>query len=401
MASPELQALMAQMRDFLAAMMQQQQTAIEAMMNNERKGRPAAQAQGINEKYYKRVESFTGEQAWRDWSFQFKSATKTANEAAYHLIETAEKEEKEIDDALSLTEEERSLSSGIFNILGTKVNGEHLQMLHTSGSSGFEAWRKLSKRYGPTTPMRGMQLMMAAINPGKAKGLEEVAIHIDRWEAKVLALSRDFNELLSEKMRGSHVDLHAAPKPPACADPAGRQDRGLQEHQRQSRDHRRGQSSHSRNPDAMECDAVHRSTGHAEAWEDNSEACDVDAMNSKSGLFCYRCGGQCHIAAKCATPAPTKGKGKYVGKGGKAGGKGVGNKGERQRRVEWILLLLREGGTRTSCLLDQAEGRGEKREDRRRGGRGGYRPIRNRLRGQRKDVPARAAYFQQVPGTEW
>ena len=48
-----------------------------------------------------------------------------------------------------------------------------------------------------------MQLMMAAINPGKAKGLEEVAIHIDRWEAKVLALSRDFNELLSEKMRAA------------------------------------------------------------------------------------------------------------------------------------------------------------------------------------------------------
>ena len=56
MASPELQALMAQMREFFAAMMQQQQTAMEAMLNNER-GRPAAQAQGINEKYYKRVES--------------------------------------------------------------------------------------------------------------------------------------------------------------------------------------------------------------------------------------------------------------------------------------------------------------------------------------------------------
>ena len=51
--------------------------------------------------------------------------------------------------------------------------------------------------------MRGMQLMMAAINPGKPKGLEEVAIHIDRWEAKVLALSRDSNELLSEKMRAA------------------------------------------------------------------------------------------------------------------------------------------------------------------------------------------------------
>ena len=37
-------------------------------------------------------------------------------------------------------------------------------------------------------------------------------------------------------------------------------------------------------------------------------------------------------------------------------------------RVEWILLLLREEGTRTSRLLDQTEGRGEQREDRRRGG---------------------------------
>ena len=94
MAFPELQAYMdlhaAQMRDFFAAMTQQQQTVMEAILNNER-GRPAAQAQGINERYYKIVESFIGEQAWRDWSFQFKSATKTANEAAYHLIEAAEK----------------------------------------------------------------------------------------------------------------------------------------------------------------------------------------------------------------------------------------------------------------------------------------------------------------------
>ena len=51
-----------------------------------------------------------------------------------------------------------------------------------------------AKRYSPTTPMRSMQLLMATINPGKAKGLEEVATPTDRWEAKVLALSRDFNE---------------------------------------------------------------------------------------------------------------------------------------------------------------------------------------------------------------
>ena len=203
-------------------------------------------------------------------------------------------------------------------------------MLHTSEFSGFEAWRKLSKRYSPTTPMRGMQLMMAAINPGKAKGLEEVAIRIDRWEAKVLALSRDFNELLSEKMRAA---ILISMLPPDLQHALIQQAEKIEDY-KSTRDRVATIVEAKlalRNPDVMECDAVHHgSTGHAEAWEDNSEACDVDAVNSKSGLFCYRCGGQGHTAAKCATPAPTKVKGKD---GGKAGGKGGGNKGKG--KGEW------------------------------------------------------------------
>ena len=134
------------MRDSLAAMVQQQQTVIETMLNDEQ-DRPAILAQSIDERYDKKVENFTGEQAWRDWSFQFKATTRIVNEAAYHLIETAENEEKEINDALSPSEEQGSLSSEIFNILGSLITGEPLQILYTSGSSGFEAWRKLSKRY--------------------------------------------------------------------------------------------------------------------------------------------------------------------------------------------------------------------------------------------------------------
>ena len=77
-----------------------------------------------------------------------------------------------------------------------------------------------------------------------------------------------------------------------------------------------------------------RSTGHAEAWEDSSEACDVDAVNSKSGLFCYSCGRQGHIAAKFAATAPTKGKGKDGGKGGKSRRQGRPQQGERAKE-EW------------------------------------------------------------------
>ena len=110
------------MRDFLAAMVQQQ-TVIETMLNDEQ-DRPAILAQSIDERYYKKVENFTGEQALRDWLFQFTATTKIVNEVAYHLIETAENEKKEINDALSLSEEQRSLSSEIFNILGSLITGE-------------------------------------------------------------------------------------------------------------------------------------------------------------------------------------------------------------------------------------------------------------------------------------
>ena len=99
------------MRDSLAAMVQHQ-TVTETMLNDEQ-DRPAILAQNIDERYYKKVEKFTGEQAWRDWSFQFKATTRIVNEAAYHLIETAENEEKEINEARSLSEEQRSLRSSI------------------------------------------------------------------------------------------------------------------------------------------------------------------------------------------------------------------------------------------------------------------------------------------------
>ena len=74
-----------------------------------------------------------------------------------------------------------------------------------------------------------------------------------------------------------------------------------------------------KNPDAMKCDAVHRSTDRAEAWgEDGSEACDVGAVNRKGGLFCYSCGGQGHVAAKCATTRSSQGQGERRRKGRKS-----------------------------------------------------------------------------------
>ena len=174
------------MGDSLAAMVQQQ-SVIETMMNDEQ-DRPAILAQSIDERYYKKVENFTGEQAWRDWSFQFKATTRIVNEAAYHLVETAENEEKEINDALSLSEEQRSLSSEIFNILGSLITGELLQILYTSGSSGFEALGKLSKRYNERDVKKQQETNMTGI---KIRSIWEIS-----WQRLRNNLSRG-SQLLS------------------------------------------------------------------------------------------------------------------------------------------------------------------------------------------------------------
>ena len=124
----------------------------------------------------------------------------------------------------------------------------------------------------------------------------------------------------SARRRGSHLDLHAALNFQHALVQQAEKVQGLQEHQRQGRDHRGGEVG------AQECDAVHQSTGHAEAWpQDGREAYDVDAVHSKA---VYSCSGQGHITAKCGTSVPAKGKEKDGGDRGKADGKDSGKKDE-------------------------------------------------------------------------
>ena len=111
----------------------------------------------------------------------------------------AEQKQVEIEDFLNLEEietevEGEHISGQIFNIISTTVKGEALQLMHNCGYNGAEAWRRLSKRYSPSTPLRAMQLMLQAVNPGKCRSLKEVPSQLDRWESKVLALERDFKE---------------------------------------------------------------------------------------------------------------------------------------------------------------------------------------------------------------
>ena len=80
-----------------------------------------------------------------------------------------------------------------------------MQITHSSNFSGTEARRRLAKRRSPATPARGLQLMMSVVSPQKITKGNMVLEMIEKWETIILALERDFNEQLSERMKASDL----------------------------------------------------------------------------------------------------------------------------------------------------------------------------------------------------
>ena len=136
----------------------------------------------VDEMYYRMIQQFNGDN-WKDWCFQFKSATRGSNSVAYNLLNWAEKEAAAIEEYSEFQghdDQASKLSNELFNIMSTMVSGEALQLMHNCNFNGAETWRRLSKRYSPSTPLSAMQLMLQIANPGKAKNMKEIPSIIDR-----------------------------------------------------------------------------------------------------------------------------------------------------------------------------------------------------------------------------
>lgn len=284
----------------------------------------------IDEKHYRRIQQFSGSN-WKDFAFQFKAATRSSSEAAYEVLCWAESEATEVDPEMYQqleAEDSMKISGELFNTLTTTLNGEPLQMLHNCGYNGLEAWRRLSKRYSPTTPLRAMQLMLQVISPEKTKDLKNVQAHIDRWEAKVLMLTRDFKETVSDRMKAA---ILISTLPNELRDAILQQPEKFESYEpTKERVISMIEAKLAiRSPDEMDVDHV------TETYDDGEYDEEVQAVG-KGGIYCYRCGGQGHIAAKCATPEPQKGgKGKGGPKGGDKDGKGKG-KSKGKGKGEWV-----------------------------------------------------------------
>ena len=160
---------------------------------------------GLNERHYRKVNVFNG-MGWKDFSLQFKAATRSSHEAAFEVSCWAELEQNDIDpqDCTELDVDATKQASGeLFNILTTSLARGPLQTLYNCNFNGLEVWRRLSKRYSPTTPLMAMQLLLQIHSPEKTKDLKHVQSHRDKWVLKMLTLGRDLDKKLSGKLKAT------------------------------------------------------------------------------------------------------------------------------------------------------------------------------------------------------
>jgi hypothetical protein len=281
----------------------------------------------LDERKFRETGKFEGdENKWKEFALKFSAVVKEVDADIFDMMKWASEQDDEITDSdisdQSIEGEGLKYSTMIYNRVMHHLTGAALSV-HQSveGENGFEVWRRLSKRYNPMTPMRGFQLMLKIMLPGKIKKGQDIQQQVNKWEGWISTIERDYEQKFTPMMK---VGLLITMLPEEL------QDTVLQ-HADRLKDYKLVKDkvlnlvdakARLKDPNAMD-------VGYAgfqedeERWFDEGEYDEADAKELGAlgeSATCYRCGGHGHMARDCATP---KGKGKGKDSGTKGYGKGV------------------------------------------------------------------------------
>ena len=136
LAQEDLEALTVLVTHTVGAVLQQQAAANINVTTGHHQHR-----EKVEERFFRKLTAFDG-MNWKDWSFQFLSATRGSSETAHRLLQWAEHQAVEIADFDQFDAEDEDvdrLSGELFNILTSTLGGEPLQLLHNCDFNGAEA----------------------------------------------------------------------------------------------------------------------------------------------------------------------------------------------------------------------------------------------------------------------
>ena len=165
-----------------------------------------AHAGRIDERYFRRVEKYGGEEkGWKEWSFSFKAAVGMANPKVQKVLTECERhvEEPAWDElTMDLTAEETDRRGAeLYAVLTTLVSGEAMMILRgVPEGDGWRGWWKMAQRFDPKTPARALRSMISVMQPKKVKDPRDLAKVVEEWEVKIKRLKIDHDMELDDKI---------------------------------------------------------------------------------------------------------------------------------------------------------------------------------------------------------
>ena len=238
----------------------------------------------------------------------------------------------------------------LYRVLSSLTSGESEDLVvgcANLGASGFEAWRRLNRRWGPVTAGRKRNILRAILNPERTKTWEGVRPAIEQLDDLIRRYEARKNEsgareVLSDDIKCTAIELLVP--------------QDLEKHlimnksrltnyslikqeievlmETTSKIHRPGSvaASSSQGPAPMEVDAITqwlgslvKGKGKGKGKGPKGQSKGKDNKGSGKGVECYNCGKTGHKAAGCWS------KKKDNQKGNNSKGKPSGNKGSKGR----------------------------------------------------------------------
>ena len=123
----------------------------------------------------------------------------------------------------------------LYSMLLQLTEGEPNDVVSNSRDHGLEAWRKLTRRWDPSTGGRARAILKNIISPGRTS-LQDLAGSLERWEERVSryratrveAQVPQWTKLFDRALRHIACPLHAAGREEVICGIAGRRQRAMQ-----------------------------------------------------------------------------------------------------------------------------------------------------------------------------
>jgi len=168
----------------------------------------------IEDKAYRRVDKFSGEGSWNEWSFNVITATNAINSDVGKVMQNIiEKGDLPLSDETikGFVPEDIEVyhKTELFNVLTGLTTGEANSVVRGSinktarGHDGFCALYALNARFNPKTPARALQFFFTVVNPPAIKDVRFIPKAIEDWEARKAKLFSEFGEKMSPTLEAA------------------------------------------------------------------------------------------------------------------------------------------------------------------------------------------------------